>query len=1815
MKVTIFPLLLILIAVSFSFAAFDDDTPTTLPEVFSWERDGSNAVVRYQSPGLLWKQQDDGTELPLLAGSGEAFVPGAPRLPVYSILVYVPDGMDAVISSVKVRWEDAGVHRIVHDPGSMPELPEELAKWEAAELDSKVYTEISNQSRETAIIGQTGRWRDIRVAPLTIRALRYDAVTGQTDLAAEVEVELRFVPAEKPDQYNPPGISEAMYSLYNNYVLGAQDELDEESVRRGTYLIICRPGAVNNIGNLVSWRTKCGYNVIVATTDQTGTSANSIHDFIDDVYEDGDISLEYVCLLGDTDDTFAIPTYFFPGNLGYNPQLPTDHKYTIDLQLNQGIIANVLPRYLVGRLSVDTNSEIAVVINKILQYEATPDNGDLDRFGRALMIAKNAPGITQRLTKEWVRRTMLNNGYDEVEEQYYPGNASVNGINNEINEGVAWVNYRGYGHYYGWWIVGGDYTSPSVQLLTNNNKLPVVTSMVCGTGNFDRGEYDPNFGETWLRYGTPNSLKGAVAFIGPGELDTHTRWNNIIDGEWYRGMFDLGNQTLGQCFLGARIGMAYAYPYHWNANPGNGGALNSVWFYWHNYNILGDPALAIRNEIPVEIVADYLEDLPENTTFLRVEAWLDDDDETLLEGGRVVITNDDNEILGADFTDEDGIAYVYFDQPPAGENLAVTITHPEMIPFLGDLTISDVSGLEIFEIDFTEDEIDEENNGDGIINPGELIIPGVVFQVVEPDGISGLNLTVSLPGGGGEVMDDYEDLGDVNFEAEVAFEEIRIRIDSEWQNEIPLEVLFSFEGDDDFTQSHLVVFEGITAPVLAINEIDHGQSLSPGDDVTLSITLANLHPDLDAGEINATLRTTSHDVTITDAEGAWNDLPADDEAESDDDFAVSLNDSTYPGRELFFTIHTTSEEGYESVIPFTLMVDGWDDENSPTGPVGPGYWFFEDNDVGFGYDVIFEYTSLDDDGDNAGVSDGGNNMDDIETVELPFEFPYWDDTYDIISICSNGFFTFGEYELPLMRNRPLPGALTPTAAVCPYWDDLASGRVYTYHNEAEGWFGIEWNNWRYIQGDHGMPTGDAMNFQVRLLDPLVHGAPGGLGIIVMMYDEIDNEDSDDNYCTIGITSPDGSEGLQYEFALENPPTVTGVHDGLQILIAVGSGGGIDLPEIEFSPPFIQISSDVDEDIAATFTLSNVGGLRMSYRLWTEAIWHSWQLGSGEEIDMVGAGNFGQNNFPDAGSNLLQLPGMNNSNNKLITIENPGFGSGDELDNFGGPDSLGYMYYDSYESYGPVFNWVAIEDDSNEVEWAERTDPRVTEALALPFTFTFYGLNYDSVWVTECGYLVFEDPNGFAVNRNTPLPRTDSPRAGIFPFWEEIGIDEGGTVYAHAFEDSFVVTWSGLRHIAWPDNDGPYTFQVLITADGAIHLQYGEMNPSFRSCTVGIQNENGDVALEVVRYQDAIAYLQSDFAVRMFPTPKWFTLDRHSGRLVPQDEVTIRLQGNTEGLEPGLYFSRVILFDETSNEADMIPVTLGVFDGDPGVAPQVVQLPGESVARGTEFLPLSLDPYVFDPDNMDREVSWYVYSDDGIRVTIDGNSIAYPVADSSWDGESTITFRAYDPYVNWVEVEVSYDTTDVNDPPRLVSALPETHLLLDDSLRQDTTLTFSIETVDPENDPVSISWFHRNEEIAVDTSSVSVILDSTDTDSIWAVISDGEYELEYKWFVNIYYYNTVNNSNQALPDKFALENVYPNPFNSTITATYALPQVADVRFQIFDILGREVIKQTYHQVSAGRHRTMIKGDYWSSGIYFLQWEAGGVKQVRKIMLIK
>jgi len=103
-------------------------------------------------------------------------------------------------------------------------------------------------------------------------------------------------------------------------------------------------------------------------------------------------------------------------------------------------------------------------------------------------------------------------------------------------------------------------------------------------------------------------------------------------------------------------------------------------------------------------------------------------------------------------------------------------------------------------------------------------------------------------------------------------------------------------------------------------------------------------------------------------------------------------------------------------------------------------------------------------------------------------------------------------------------------------------------------------------------------------------------------------------------------------------------------------------------------------------------------------------------------------------------------------------------------------------------------------------------------------------------------------------------------------------------------------------------------------------------------------------------------------------------------------------------------------------------------------------------------------------------------------------------------------------------------------------------------------------------------------------------------------------------STLGIDESTIPDVFALHNNYPNPFNPVTNITYDIPEVADVKLEIYNIMGQKVRTLATGSHEPGRYRVLwnATNDYGqglSSGMYIYKIQAGDFVSVKKLVLMK
>jgi hypothetical protein len=91
--------------------------------------------------------------------------------------------------------------------------------------------------------------------------------------------------------------------------------------------------------------------------------------------------------------------------------------------------------------------------------------------------------------------------------------------------------------------------------------------------------------------------------------------------------------------------------------------------------------------------------------------------------------------------------------------------------------------------------------------------------------------------------------------------------------------------------------------------------------------------------------------------------------------------------------------------------------------------------------------------------------------------------------------------------------------------------------------------------------------------------------------------------------------------------------------------------------------------------------------------------------------------------------------------------------------------------------------------------------------------------------------------------------------------------------------------------------------------------------------------------------------------------------------------------------------------------------------------------------------------------------------------------------------------------------------------------------------------------------------------------------------------------------------KTFAEKFDLLQNYPNPFNASTTIRYHLKNTADVKLEIYDLIGRKITTLVNEPQSTGEYSITYQADYLTSGVYYYKLNAGNYVKTKKMILLK
>ncbi len=236
-------------------------------------------------------------------------------------------------------------------------------------------------------------------------------------------------------------------------------------------------------------------------------------------------------------------------------------------------------------------------------------------------------------------------------------------------------------------------------------------------------------------------------------------------------------------------------------------------------------------------------------------------------------------------------------------------------------------------------------------------------------------------------------------------------------------------------------------------------------------------------------------------------------------------------------------------------------------------------------------------------------------------------------------------------------------------------------------------------------------------------------------------------------------------------------------------------------------------------------------------------------------------------------------------------TGDSPTGAGGPDSFGYRWIDSDEPGGPTFAWVDISSLGTQItSWTGTSDDGYA-TVTLPWQFPFYGNSYTTAQIGTNGFLSFTSTS--TEYTNAAIPSAAEPNNTIYTFWDDLNFGTRGTVryYNDAANSRFIIQYTGVPR--YSTSGDSLTFQTILTPNGNITAQYLRMTGTLNSATIGLENANGTIALQVLYNA---AYVHNNLAILFaLPNATWLSESPSSGTIPANGTQTIDVTLNSTGL--------------------------------------------------------------------------------------------------------------------------------------------------------------------------------------------------------------------------------------------------------------------------------------------------------------------------------
>jgi|GEM_PF-2862827 len=1175
-------------------------------------------------------------------------------VPFISRWVVIPDGFTAEGKVTHNSGRRISVDQSFHSPVYLDQV----------NVQSAMLINNVDDNNSPVSLGNVVVYRGIRMAPVIVKPFQLSPDSDQMFESSELTFELNYSP---DNVYQNIGIrapyrgefARSMESLILNPPMR-----DLAPSTRGKMVIIHShlledDGEVTplaDIGSFADWKRQLGFDVDVLEINTSGENPqDDIKGQLRELYNEG--LLDYLIIMGHYDEVEREwmeldENYIFPTN----PVHENDDSLEVALVYpgDQNFVTfdgdnDLLPDVIVGRFMCRTYEELSYSLQRSIAYEQNPEAGDwltravysLDSTSEPYRILQ--PALDVRI---WADRRLREIGYDVIDTVgWFNRFAHAEEIREAISDGTSLALGDG-------WLWGMTYAlfpenepaefftaevgRMSTFTIANavHYTIPIMVPFFNQNPEEEPGE-DDNGNVGGFGFWDPDDINHDITYI--------LGWS--VYGMRYHELFEGG--ILFQ-FAGVQIQSNFD--------------VQSMEFEerlskMSEYQYIGDPTIMIRTNSFSELTVSHPETYNVGATSVSFIVSTGEDQPYI--GATVCVQQADNfKFVG--ITNGNGDISFTIPEGLAEGALQIVVNGHNVVAFVEavEVTIPDINiVLESFEI------IESEDNDDGLFHNGETVMLDLTAANTGAEDADELVATISsnsefLTFSANEVAIENISAGETGGFAE----QIEMMLATNCPGGLEIQVMIKVNsGDLEWLIGSQIISSGPAYKFDGFEtlNLDHPRinQIKPN--------LSNVG-DIDSPDLVAILSTDNPFITVRN-EGAGN-FTAIGVAEtnaSEANYSFIAEELFIDGQVVNFDLTLTNGNDDPIVVSFSIGTLGDDNVDNPTGPDSYGYLAFDSGDAGedgWAQTPIYHWREINIDAeiDVAGMDSEdwypgkrivypmdtlmiGDSIrvlrqwDEPILLPLPFELQYYGELFDSCVINANGWMALGSDAIKSRSATPwgIPGIGAPDAQLCPYYLDLFNDEnrisfngVFYHYIEEEGIFVVEWSGVEVREEIDPI----FIEFQILLYDAEIHNTATGDGEIVFQYRTgrlLAGPQVLHPFPTIGIRSPDGTDGVQYSFNEGYSAGAREIEDELAIRfttnrtrpsgsvsgMVVRSDNGITL-EGAFVDPHWLIQLETDEDGAFQFDNVPAGSYPFTVKMPNyTTLWDTLEVVAGEMIQL------------------------------------------------------------------------------------------------------------------------------------------------------------------------------------------------------------------------------------------------------------------------------------------------------------------------------------------------------------------------------------------------------------------------------------------------------------------------------------------------------------------------------------------------------------------------------------------------------------------------